>query len=132
MTNLLLRVPFFYRLFGPKDQSSGAARDRLKQALVSDRSTVAPALMNCIQKDVEEILERYLEYKQEGVEFLLRERDGEMFLSARVPVVKIHRQAKLPQEALKEEEPPRPSEELRLKRRRLRKRRKRNRNSQGD
>ncbi|MCA9791836.1 MAG: cell division topological specificity factor MinE [Candidatus Eremiobacteraeota bacterium] len=135
MTNLLLRVPFFYRLFGPKDNSSSAARDRLKQALVGDRSTVAPALMECVQKDMEDVLKRYMVFREEQVEFRLREQDGEMLLSARVPVVRIHRQAQLPEEALresKETQAIRPSEELRLKRRKLRKKRSRTHKSQGD
>lgn len=125
--NFLLRLPFVYRFFGPKDNSSSAARNRLKAALVSDRTTVAPALLDCIERDVDKALKSYLIYNIEKSEVAMRESEGQMMLSIRIPIERVRRQADLPEEALVES---RPSAEIRLKGRKLRGKKRRSRRSQ--
>jgi cell division topological specificity factor MinE len=120
MNALLMKMPIFHRLFAPKEDSRGAAKDRLKSALVGDRQTVAPQLMSCLQKDIEECMSRYLRADKSASVFKMVDRNGKMTLSVEVPVLHILRQGSLPEEALKEEAEDE-SIELKLNGRKLRK-----------
>ncbi len=124
MNELLMKMPLFHRWFAPKEDSRAAAKNRLKAALVGDRQTVAPQLMNCLQKDIEVCVARYLKADQEGAVYKLTDHNGKMTLSVEVPVISVLRQASLPEEALKEEKAEE-SIELKLHDRKLRKGRKR-------
>lgn len=124
--DFLLRLPFFARFFRPPaEDSRQAARERLRAALVGDRSTVAPGLMKCLQTDLQEVFERYMDIDTAALELQLRDLEGMMTFSARVPVTRIHRQAHLPDAALKEEQ------ERKMLLRRQRRRRVRVRSSEG-
>ena len=103
MNTLLMRMPIFHRLFAPKEDSRNAARDRLKSALVGDRQTVAPQLMSCLQKDIEECMSRYLRADKDGSVYKMVDRNGKMTLQVEVPVLHILRQGSLPEEAMKEQ-----------------------------
>lgn len=124
MNSLLMKVPIFHRLFGPKEDSRNAARDRLKKALVGDRQTVAPQLMSCLQKDIEEATARYLRADKDHSVYKIVDKDGKMTLRVEIPILKINRQKDLPEGALKEESVDE-SIELKLNGTKLRKRRKR-------
>lgn len=102
MSTFLMRVPVLRGWFAPKEDSRGAARDRLKSALVGDRQTVAPQLMSCLQKDIEECMARYLRADKEGSVYKIVDKNGKMTLSVEVPVLHILRQGSLPEESLKE------------------------------
>jgi cell division topological specificity factor len=123
MNSLLMKLPLFHRLFGPKEDSRNAARERLKTALVSDRQTVAPQLMNCLQKDIEECTARYLRADIDTSVYKIVKKDGRMTLKVEIPILHINRQRDLPEEALKEERTEE-SIELKLSGTKLRKRRK--------
>jgi cell division topological specificity factor MinE len=124
MNSLLMKVPIFYRLFGPKEDSRNAARDRLKKALVGDRKTVAPQLMNCLQRDIEECTAKYLRADNDHSVYKIVNKDGKMTLKVEIPILQINRQRQLPKEALKEESHDE-SIELKLSGKKLRKRRRR-------
>ncbi len=129
MNELLMKMPLLHRWFAPKEDSRSAAKNRLKAALVEDRQTVAPQLMNCLRKEIETCVARYLKADSEGAVYKLKDRNGKMTLSVEVPVISVLRQAALPEEALREEpvqkEKAEDSIELRLDDRKLRKGRKR-------
>ena len=124
MNSLLMKVPIIYRLFGPKEDSRNAARERLKSALVGDRQTVAPQLMNCLQRDIEECTARYLRADNDHSVYKIVDKDGKMTLRVEIPILQINRQRQLPQETLKEESSEE-SIELKLSGKKLRKRRRR-------
>lgn len=131
MNTLLMRVPVLRGWFAPKEDSRGAARDRLKSALVGDRQTVAPQLMTCLQKDIEECMARYLRADKEHSIYKIVDKNGKMTLSVEVPVLHILRQGSLPEDALKEELEEE-SVELKLTGRKLRKGRSKRFNSKED
>jgi septum formation topological specificity factor MinE len=130
MQAILMRMPVLRGWFAPKEDSRGAARDRLKSALVGDRQTVAPQLMSCLQRDMEECMARYLRADKEGSVYKIVDKNGKMMLTVEVPVLHILRQGSLPEEAVREsaEET---SVELKLASTKLRKGRRR-RSSEGD
>ena len=123
MNSLLMKVPIFHRLFGPKEDSRNAARERLKTALVGDRQTVAPQLMTCLQKDIEECTAKYLRADKESAVYKIVDKDGKMTLKMEIPILRINRQKDLPEEALREEREEE-SIELKLHGTKLRRRRK--------
>jgi cell division topological specificity factor MinE len=123
-----MKMPVLRGWFAPKEDSRSAARDRLKSALVGDRQTVAPQLMSCLRKDIEECTSRYLRADKEACVYKMVDKNGQMTLQVEIPVLHILRQGSLPEEAMKdaaEEE----SIELKLNGRKLRKGRSRRFNS---
>ena len=131
MNTLLMRLPVLRGWFAPKEDSRGAARDRLKSALVGDRQTVAPQLMTCLQKDIEECMSRYLRADKEHSVYKIIDKNGKMTLSVEVPVLHILRQGSLPEDAMKEDAEEE-SVELKLNGRKLRKGRSKRFNSRED
>ena len=51
-----------------KKTSSQAAKDRLKLVLVSDRQSCSPEIMERIQNDILEVLSKYAEVDQAGLD----------------------------------------------------------------
>jgi cell division topological specificity factor len=104
----LMRIPFFHRFLGgarPREDSREAAKDRLRNALVGDRSTVAPGLIQSLEGEMLSMLGRYMDVDRSGLKLCLADRDGGMRLTASAPILRIHRQASLPPEALQESRP---------------------------
>lgn len=121
MSSLIMKMPLFARFFAPKEDSRNAARDRLKSALVGDRQTVAPQLMSCLQKDIEECVARYLRADKESSVYKMIDKNGKMTLQVEMPVLHILRQGSLPEEAMKDSFEEEDSIELKLNGRKLRK-----------
>mgnify|MGYP001174230224 CR=1 FL=1 len=124
MNSLLMKMPLFHRLFGVKEDSRNAAKERLKSALVGDRQTVAPQLMSCLQKDIEECTSRYIRADKDAAVYKIIDKDGKMTLKVEIPILHINRQKHLPEEALREERAEE-SIELKLSGTKLRKHRRR-------
>jgi septum formation topological specificity factor MinE len=97
----LMKFSLWHRLFGPREDSRSAAKDRLRNALVGDRCTVAPALMECMTADLLGVLRKYMVVDHD-LKLSLSEREGAMRFTAGVGVVRVLRQAQLPAEALDE------------------------------
>lgn len=97
----LVKMSFWQRLFGakPQEDSRAAARERLRGALVGDRSSVAPNLLPALEGDLKGVLARYFDFEQRNIKLALGEREGTMHFSVQLPVRQVHRQAQLPQEA---------------------------------
>ncbi len=98
----LLRLPLLGWIFGPKpkDESRDAARNRLKSALVGDRCSVAPGMSESIRKEVIDVLSRYMDVDSQTLQLRLQPDGESMRWSADIQVVRVHRQAHLPEQAL--------------------------------
>ena len=90
---------------------------------MGDRQTVAPQLMTCLQKDIEECTAKYLRADKESAIYKIVDKDGKMTLKMEIPILRINRQKDLPEEALREEREEE-SIELKLHGTKLRRRRK--------
>jgi len=97
-----MRLPFLQWLFGsqPKDESRQAARNRLKSALVGDRCSVAPGLNESMRKEMVDVLARYMEIDPASLQLRIEPHGEGMRWSADIQVVRVHRQAQLPEQAL--------------------------------
>ncbi len=60
-----------------KKSSSEVAKDRLKMVLVSDRSAVNPEIMERIKNDIIQVLAKYVEIDQEGLDIKITQVDAE-------------------------------------------------------
>ncbi len=60
-----------------KKTSSEVAKDRLKMVLISDRSACSPEVMERIKNDIVEVLKKYLEIDQEGLDIKLTQIEDE-------------------------------------------------------
>ncbi|MEW6283588.1 MAG: cell division topological specificity factor MinE [Candidatus Eremiobacterota bacterium] len=108
--DFLMKFDFLQRLFGRDrgDNSRDAARTRLQVALVGDRSTVAPRLMESVRRDLIEVLNRYMEIDVSLMTMDLKKDNQSVSLAAVVPVRRIKRQGSLPEACTEEsaEAPP--------------------------
>ncbi|MBQ6966794.1 MAG: cell division topological specificity factor MinE [Lachnospiraceae bacterium] len=66
----------FIDLFRKKNTSE-IAKDRLKMVLVSDRSAVNPEIMERIKNDIIQVLAKYVEIDQEGLDIKITQVDAE-------------------------------------------------------
>lgn len=64
--------------FFKKKTSSNVAKDRLKLVLVSDRAGCSPEIMEQIKNDIIQVISRYIEIDQEGLDIKITstESDG--------------------------------------------------------
>lgn len=60
-----------------KKTSSQAAKDRLKLVLVSDRQSCSPEIMERIQNDIIEVLSKYAEVDQSGLDIKFTQMETE-------------------------------------------------------
>ncbi|MBQ7724382.1 MAG: cell division topological specificity factor MinE, partial [Lachnospiraceae bacterium] len=63
--------------FFRRKTSSEVAKDRLKMVLVSDRSAVNPEIMERIKNDIIQVLAKYVEIDQEGLDIKITQVDAE-------------------------------------------------------
>ena len=68
-----MRFMDFFR----KKSTSDIAKDRLKMVLVSDRSAVNPEIMERIKNDIIQVLAKYVEIDQEGLDIKITQVDAE-------------------------------------------------------
>ena len=63
--------------FFRRKTSSEVAKDRLKMVLVSDRSAVNPEIMERIKNDIIQVLAKYVEIDQDGLDIKITQVDAE-------------------------------------------------------
>ena len=73
--------------------SRDVARERLRLVLVHDRAMVSPALLEVLKGEMVEVISRYLEIDEEGMEVHLSSTDQMAALVASIPVVRVRRGA---------------------------------------
>jgi cell division topological specificity factor len=63
--------------FFKKKTSSNVAKDRLKLVLVSDRAGCSPEIMEQIKNDIIQVISRYIEIDQEGLDIKITSTESE-------------------------------------------------------
>lgn len=84
------------RLLGRESGSGKKAKERLRLVLVHDRSTVAPEVMDALKEELIEVISRYLEIEEDGLEVNLQRSDETVALVANIPVRQVLRAAARP------------------------------------
>jgi cell division topological specificity factor len=76
------------RLFGYGESKSGAvAKNRLQLVLVHDRVNLSPGSMEQLKDELIEVISKYVEIDQEGIEIALSNDKRQSTLTAHFPVV---------------------------------------------
>ena len=84
-----------------KKTSGDVAKDRLKMVLVSDRSSCSPEIMDRIKNEIIEVLSKYAEIDQDGLDIKITEMETDdkgtksvPALYANIPIRNMHHTAK--------------------------------------
>lgn len=84
---------FLGRIFGKDEGSKKAAKDRLRLVLVHDRASLSPRLIDSLKEDLIEVISKYMEIDEEGLEVALDQEEETMALIANIPVRQVRRGA---------------------------------------
>ena len=86
-------MKLLYRLFGRKEPNSReVARNRLKVILVHDRVNLSPGKMEQLKDDLVEVISKYVEIDQDGIDIALTASNRQSRLTAEFPVIGLSRQ----------------------------------------
>ncbi len=82
---------FLGRIFGRDEGSKKAAKDRLRLVLVHDRASLSPRLIDSLKEDLIQVISKYMEIDEEGLEVALDQEEDTMALIANIPVRNVRR-----------------------------------------
>ncbi|MGI6566314.1 MAG: cell division topological specificity factor MinE [Firmicutes bacterium] len=73
------------------DSSKQIAKERLRLVLVHDRVDVSPSLLESLKEDLLEVISKYMEIEEDGLEVNLDKSDKSVALVANIPVRRMKR-----------------------------------------
>lgn len=82
---------FLSRLFGRDEGSKKAAKDRLRLVLVHDRTSLSPRLMENLREELINVISKYLEIDEEGLEVSFDQEEETTALIANIPIRQVRR-----------------------------------------
>ncbi|MBE0465928.1 MAG: cell division topological specificity factor MinE [Candidatus Desulforudis sp.] len=87
-------LDFLARLLGREcPGSKNVAKERLRLVLVHDRADVSPQLLQLLKNDMVEVISKYIEIDEKGLDVTLERDDNQVALVANIPVKKMKRVA---------------------------------------
>lgn len=83
----------FLRHFWNRDTQSSKqiAKERLRLVLVHDRVNVSPSLLEALKVDLLEVISKYMEIEETGLEVNLDKSENSVALIANIPVKRMKR-----------------------------------------
>ena len=89
-------LDFLARLLGRESPGSkNVAKERLRLVLVHDRADVSPQLLQLLKNDMVEVISKYMEIDEKGLDVSLERDDNRVALVASIPVKRMKRVANL-------------------------------------
>jgi cell division topological specificity factor len=82
----------FSRLFGKKEHSSTVAKNRLQLVLVHDRVNLSPGKIEALKDELIEVISKYVEIDQEGIDIFLSQQADQTELTAHFPLMSARQQ----------------------------------------
>ncbi|HHT69602.1 MAG TPA: cell division topological specificity factor MinE [Limnochordia bacterium] len=82
---------FISKLFGGSEGSKNKAKERLRLVLVHDRASLSPGLVEALEAELIQVISKYLEIDEEGLEVTFDEGDDSVALIANIPVKNVKR-----------------------------------------
>lgn len=83
---------FLSKLISNDDSSKDLAKERLRLVLVQDRAILSPGMLDALKRDLIEVISKYMELDEAGLEVELERQDESVALVANIPVKKVKRQ----------------------------------------
>jgi cell division topological specificity factor len=85
-------IDFLTKFFRREEASSSRARERLRLVLMSDRVSLAPDIFDAMKGEMLDVLRRYLEIDERGMDVHFENAERQFALMANIPVreVKTH------------------------------------------
>ena len=85
-------IDFLTRFFRREEASSNRAKERLRLVLMSDRVSLAPDIFDAMKGEMLDVLRRYLEIDERGMDVHFENAERQFALMANIPVreVKTH------------------------------------------
>lgn len=87
-------LEFLGRLLGTSDGSKTKAKERLRLVLVHDRSSLSPGLLESLKEELIQVISKYMEIDETGLEVNLDSSDDSVALVANIPVKNVKRPAR--------------------------------------
>lgn len=82
---------FIGRLFGSSEGSKNKAKERLRLVLVHDRASLSPGLVEALKEELIQVITKYMEIDEDGLEVSFDEGDDSVALIANIPVKNVKR-----------------------------------------
>ncbi len=82
---------FITRIFGGSDGSKNKAKERLRLVLVHDRASLSPGLVEALKEELIQVITKYLEIDEDGLEVDFDEGNDSVALIANIPVKNVKR-----------------------------------------
>ncbi|HPT83779.1 MAG TPA: cell division topological specificity factor MinE [Limnochordia bacterium] len=87
-------LEFLSRLFGGFEGSKNRAKERLRLVLVHDRASLSPGLVEALKEELIQVITKYLDIDEEGLEVSFDKGDDSVALIANIPVKSVKRSIK--------------------------------------
>jgi cell division topological specificity factor len=84
-------LEFLYRLFGKEEPSGKQAKERLRLVLIQDRAVLSPQMLDMLREDLIEVISKYMEIDELGLEVNLEKEKNAVALVANIPVRRVKR-----------------------------------------
>jgi cell division topological specificity factor len=84
---------FIGKLFGGSEGSKNKAKERLRLVLVHDRASLSPGLVEALKEELIQVISKYMEIDEDGLEVNFDEGDDAVALIANIPVKNVKRNA---------------------------------------
>jgi len=85
-------LDFIMKLFRGSDNSKDQAKERLRLVLVHDRASLSPGLLESLRGDLIEVLSKYMEIDEPGLEVDFDRSEDAVALVANIPVKRVKRE----------------------------------------
>ncbi len=82
---------FIGKLFGGSEGSKKQAKERLRLVLVHDRASLSPGLVEALKEELIQVISKYMEIDEDGLEVNFDEGDDSVALIANIPVKNVKR-----------------------------------------
>ena len=79
-------IDFLAKFFRREEASSSRARERLRLVLMSDRVSLAPDIFDAMKGEMLDVLRRYLEIDERGMDVHFENAERQFALMANIPV----------------------------------------------
>ncbi len=84
-------LEFIGRLFGGLEGSKHKAKERLRLVLVHDRASLSPGLVESLKEELIQVISKYMEIDEEGLEVSFDQGDDSVALIANIPIKNVKR-----------------------------------------